>query len=105
MSKLQTWFNINKLSLNLSQKKMLFGNCRKITKIKVQIDGLDIERVKENKFLGVTIDENLNWKPHIKYLKSKFSRTITEINNAKQVLNDTSHCVLFTSLTISKLLC
>lgn len=60
MSKLNIWFNSNKLSLNLSKTKiMLFGNCRLNTLVKIQIDGVNSERVNENTFRGVTIDEKL----------------------------------------------
>ncbi len=99
MIKLKSWFNINKLSLDLSKtKKMLFGNGRKITRATPQIDGVDIERVTETKFLGVIIDENLNWKPHIKYLQSKVSKTIAVLNKEKQVLDNNSLHILYSSL-------
>uniref|UniRef100_A0A8C8DB19 Reverse transcriptase domain-containing protein n=1 Tax=Oryzias sinensis TaxID=183150 RepID=A0A8C8DB19_9TELE len=40
MKQLKIWFNINKLSLNLSKTKiMLFGNCKKSMHINVTIDG------------------------------------------------------------------
>lgn len=77
---------------------MLFGNGRKMTQTKVQIDGVDIERVTETKFLGVIIDENLNWKPHIKHLQSKVSKTIAELNKAKQVKDNNSLHILSSSL-------
>ncbi len=60
MGKLEVWFDKNKLSLNWSKIKIiLFGNCRINTQINIQIDGITIERVTENKFLGITIDEKL----------------------------------------------
>uniref|UniRef100_A0A3Q3LLQ2 Reverse transcriptase domain-containing protein n=1 Tax=Labrus bergylta TaxID=56723 RepID=A0A3Q3LLQ2_9LABR len=74
MSKLKRWFDNNKLSLNLSKTKiMLFGNCNLNNDVNVKIDGVNIERVYVNKFLGVTIDHKLCWKPHIKHVKSKLS--------------------------------
>ncbi len=59
ISKLKRWFDRNKLALNINQTNcMLFGNCKKCTQVQIQIDGVDIKRVNENKFLGVIIDEN-----------------------------------------------
>uniref|UniRef100_A0A8C7YP82 Reverse transcriptase domain-containing protein n=1 Tax=Oryzias sinensis TaxID=183150 RepID=A0A8C7YP82_9TELE len=76
MEKLKIWFNINKLSLNLSKTKiMLFGNCKKCMDINVTIDGVQLERIYECKFLGVVIDDKLSWKPHIKYIQSKLSKS------------------------------
>ena len=43
-----------------------------------------ISRVKVTKFLGVIIDENLNWKEHIKLVSSKISKNIAIIYKAKQ---------------------
>ena len=40
------------------------------------IDGSPIEQVKENVFLGVVIDENLTWKPHILNVSRKISKFI-----------------------------
>ncbi len=44
---------------------MLFGNSKKSTQVQIQIDGVDKERVNENKFLGVIIDDKGSWKSHI----------------------------------------
>lgn len=59
---------------------------------------MDIERVKETKFLGVIIDENLNWKPQIKHLQSKILKMIAILNKAKQALNNKSLHILYRSL-------
>ena len=37
-------------------------------KFNVLIQSIEIKRVTEAKFLGVTIDENLNWNSHLKKL-------------------------------------
>lgn len=48
------WFQQNKLSLNLSKSKIIiFGNGKTNVQGTVQIEGVDIERVLEIKFLGV----------------------------------------------------
>ncbi len=81
--------SIVKLSLNLKKQT---------NEVKIQIDGVDMERVIENKFNGVTTDEKLNWKSHIKYLHSKVSRSIEVLNKAKQVLDHKSLYILDCSL-------
>ena len=101
MNKLKLWFDRNKLSLNVKKTKiMLFGNSRTDTQIKVKIDGVEIERVKEIKFLGGTIDEKLSWKSHIKHVQTKVSRSIAVINKAKRGLDQKSLHTLYCSLVL-----
>ena len=52
-------------------------NIYKSIDIKLTIEGnLEIEKVKEYKYLGLIIDSDLTWKSHVKYLKTKLSKTI-----------------------------
>ena len=48
------------------------------------LNGLVIKRVKETKFLGVIIDENLKWDVHTKYLNSKLKCEIGKLNRIKK---------------------
>lgn len=99
MSKLQSWFISNKLSLNLSKTKyIIFGNKHVSMDIKFLLDGKTIERVKETKFLGVTIDEKINWKAHIKMVHSKVARSIGVISKVKHSLDTKSLQLLYYSL-------
>ena len=101
MSKLKKWFDNNKLSLNLSKTKiMLFGNCNLNNDVNVKIDGVDIERVYVYKFLGVTIDHKLSWKPQIKHVKSKLSRSISVLGKAKHILDHNSLHILYCSMIL-----
>ena len=101
MYKLKMWFDRNKLPLNLSKTKfMLFGNCNKNTQVQLQIDGVDIERVYENKFLGVTIEDKINWKSHIKHAQSKLSRSISVLSKAKHILDHKSLHILYCSMIL-----
>ena len=50
---------------------MIFGN-KKIDNnmnIRVGIKGISIDRVYKTTFLGVMIDDKLNWKEHIKMIQ------------------------------------
>ena len=44
--------------------------------IDIKIDGVALDIVKETKFLGIIIDEQLKWKPHISHVCSKVSKGI-----------------------------
>nr|XP_049577520.1 centrosomal protein of 44 kDa isoform X1 [Syngnathus scovelli]XP_049577521.1 centrosomal protein of 44 kDa isoform X1 [Syngnathus scovelli] len=99
MTKIKMWFDWNKLSLNVSKTKfMVFGKAN--IKIRIEIDGTEIERVQENKFLGVIIDDGLSWKPHIKNVKSKISRSMAVIYKAKELLDYHSLRTLYCSLVL-----
>ena len=79
LKKLSVWFKANKLLLNISKTNyMLFSNRKNIMNeaINLKIDESIINRVRECKFLGTVIDENLTWKPHIDLITSKISKNI-----------------------------
>ena len=56
---------------------MIFSNKKNMNEtINLMIDENIIDRVRECKFLGTVIDENLTWKPHISLVTSKISKSI-----------------------------
>ena len=60
--KLKSWFALNKLSLNISKTNyIVFGKVDKDELINVSIDEFILTRVCSTKFLGVQINEGLNW--------------------------------------------
>jgi hypothetical protein len=75
LAKITIWFKANKLSLNVKKTKwILFHSASKRRFVpsllpQLQIDNCVIERETVTKFLGVLIDENLNWKKHRVYQK------------------------------------
>lgn len=98
---LKRWFDRNKLSLNLTKTKfMIFSNAKTHSQIRLMVDGVEIERVYENKFLGVIIDEKINWKAHIKHVSTKLSKSIAVLNKAKHILNFDSLRMLYCSLVL-----
>ena len=71
------WLTSNKLSLNAKKNKYsFFHKPSKKDDIPLMLPTLTIsnhviERQKFINFLGVLLDENLNWKEHIKYTENK----------------------------------
>ena len=51
----------------------------------ILIDGHQISEVKETKFLGVIIDNNLKWSAHIQYISRKISESIGVMVKARKV--------------------
>ncbi len=54
---------------------MIFHNPKKkVDNLYIKIENRYIERVKEFDFLGLIINENLNWKAHINKTANKISK-------------------------------
>ena len=77
LSKLSLWFKTNKLSLNIKITNfMLFLNKKKIQSdaVKIYIDNENIKKVNDFKFLGLILDEHLNWEAQIGHISTKISK-------------------------------
>ena len=97
--KLKSWFASNKLSLNMSKTNyVVFGKFDKDELINVSIDEFILSRVCSTMFLGVQIDEGLNWKEHIKLVTSELIKVSGIIFRTKRVLNYDSLYTLYRSL-------
>ena len=67
---------------------MVFSKRRtRKTSLKLIIDGESIGEVQNTKFLGIIIDNKLNWKDHISYIAGKVSRGVGMIIKARNYLN------------------
>ena len=49
---------------------------RSICNIQISLDNQNIVKVKEANFLGVILDENLNWKSEISHVANKVAKSI-----------------------------
>ena len=63
ISLLSILMSLSKFTLFYSQRKMI-----DLSRFNIIFDSISISRVQENKFLGITIHENVSWKPHITLL-------------------------------------
>ena len=67
------------------------------------LNGLVIKLVKETKFLGVIIDENLKWDVHTKYLNSKLKCELGKLNRIKICIPKIAYKKLYHTLFESHL--
>ena len=69
---IEAWLNANRLSLNYSKTKYLLikpkTKTSQLCKFAVTIKGIEQEKCQSAKYLGIILDENLNWEPHIQFL-------------------------------------
>ena len=101
------WLCVNKLSLNIPKTKfMLFHHRQRgiddlIPTLK--INNHEIERVKDFNFLGITIDENMNWNMHIHKISNKISRNLGCLNRIKRFVPLNTRKLLYNSLILPHL--
>ena len=89
LSKVVEWLKANKLSLNVNKTNyMLFSLGTRDVSFPndIKINGTIIQRVKSTKFLGVIIDQHLNWSEHIMCVKRKIAKGIGILFKARKVL-------------------
>ena len=102
------WFKANKLSLNVDKTKfILFGKKGRNVNSRlfdVKMDNKNIERVSYTKFLGVYIDENLNWKEQVKDVSCKVSKCLGMMNKVKYCLTRPCLKMLYNSFILLQLM-
>ena len=95
MKEVCNWFKCNKLSLNAAKTNLMFiGTSYQTNQIddkrSIYLDGCKLTRVTEAKFLGITLDSNLTWIPHINAISKKCSKNLGVLNKVKHFLPETA---------------
>ena len=94
---LERWLQGNKLSLNVVKTQaIIIGSSQKLRKIDTpmvsiphfQVNGKDIDLLKETKYLGLMIDDNLKWESNVVYIQKKISRAIGLLKYAKHYVQE-----------------
>ena len=110
LDKVSNWFNGNSLKLNIKKNKfMLLGNSRcqkefEETKLSIMIKTEMIETVKNIKYLGFIVDNNLNFKEHILYIIEKLTKNIIFFSRVSVHLTQWSKITVYNTLIMPHLL-
>ena len=83
ISLLLDWFQANKLTLNLSKTQfLLFKTHANVKAFNIVIQDITIHPSNNCKFLGIILDEKLDWTPHIndRILKIKHNKNMLQIS-------------------------
>ena len=100
LSKINMWFQLNKLSLNTTKSKfMVFRKPQKKIKIPViKINQKELEYVETFNFLGVNLDTNISWKSHLSKVSNKIVRMIGIMNKLQFILPQNTLSYIYNSL-------
>ena len=102
---LDSWLKGNKLSLNIVKTQSMLIATKPRHKalnntaenLKLEILGSELEVFTKTRYLGVQIDNRLDWNDHIKVISSKVSRAIGFLKYAENILPIASVKTLSTS--------
>ena len=83
------WFKASSLMLNLTKSvAMMFKHKNSIGKITgLQIEQVTLPLVREAKFLGIWLDDELSWNCHLSKLSAKIKRNVYLLRNHKNNLD------------------
>ena len=93
LKSLNTWLEVNKLSLNIAKTEfMVIGSRQRLAThgnldLDVFVDNKRIKRVSSSESLGLTIDENLNWSKHIDNISKKVSSGIGALKRMRSFID------------------
>ena len=75
LEKVFIWLASNKLTLNTDKSKyMILSKQRDIPNLSIKMNGVALKSCDSYKYLGVVIDKDLGWGPHIDYISKKISK-------------------------------
>ena len=96
---ISAWLKVNKLSLNVDKTYYMILSRKKTERknITVRINEKVISEVRKIKFLGVMLDNKVNWKDHINYISGKVSHGIGMILKARRSLTKKAWMTLYYS--------
>ena len=102
ISKVSNWLIANKLSINIKKTnyRIFKSRQKKLNNpnLCMSIHGELIEQKRSIKFLGVFVDENLEWKEHIHIISGKISRSIGILSKSMFYLSKETLFKLYFSL-------
>jgi hypothetical protein len=93
LSKISEWLAANRLSLNVGKSKLLFytNKNRDILKnIVIKINNEQLKEVDHAKYLGVIMDNKLNWNVHISNIKMRLSKGISMLAKIRHYIPESA---------------
>ena len=107
MIQLNSWFYVNRLTLNTTKTSFTIfrSTKKKLANLPNKIDFLNfsINRTTSIKFLGITLDEHLTWKQHINEVCNKLKSLFHIFYNIRRYLSRENMKTLYYTLIYSRI--
>lgn len=105
LTRLHDWFCVNSLYLNTKKTQSVYFHNRQkqLNPIDININNERIEQVSSVKFLGLHIDECLDWKRHCEAVAAKVNSITYLIRNLRPVLTECQLIMLYHAQAGSRL--
>ena len=91
LSNVSHWFKINKLSVSHGKSTFILFHDRRKSSCpelnSLHVDNNYIPRSNEVKYIGLTLDENLNWDSHLKELRNSLTKYFSVFYHIRNFLN------------------
>ena len=98
MKNVSEWLLANKLSLNVVKSNFLKIRPHKNNRIvNLKINDENLKQKTSSKYLGVLIDDKLNWKHHINQLNTKISKSIGILYKLRHLIPKSTLVTLYNS--------
>ena len=92
LNAIETWFNANMLSININKTSYVIFHPKNKpipTHKNISMGRKNINRLTAVKFLGVTIDEQLNWKSHLTNKSNQIVKVVSILSRLKHSISTT----------------
>ena len=96
LENISDWFRANKLTLNVSKTNcLIFGQNNHELTTALSINGEQMQITKTTKFLGVWIDDCLNWKRHLEHIKNRLKSRLYMMRKGSNMLTTHAKKILY----------
>jgi hypothetical protein len=95
---ISSWLCTNKLKLNASKTKAMWMNNKSVvdlSRINLIIDNNRIEVVSNIKYLGIVLDNKLDFKEHVNYIIKKIARKVGVLSRLKNILSRRAKIMIY----------
>ena len=101
IDKLSEWFSYNKLTVNLDKSKcMYFGKSVQDELVQVNVKGVRLECVNSFTYLGIIIDNKLQFQDHIKKCIKQAGHKIYMLSRIRHCVNKKTALMIFKSMIL-----
>ena len=101
---LSGWCSDNGIKRNTDKTKlMVFGGCKQIKQlpmVNIQVEGAPILTVKSYKYLGVTLDGQLNYNKHVNKIIASASLKLRQLSRMRSFLNTAAATLVYKNMIL-----